>query len=339
LYGAAALNASLLGFGERTGNPPLEAAIFEYIGLTGSSEGIDTTTITDIADYYRLEIGAQVPSNAPFIGADFNVTRAGIHADGLLKNQEIYNIFDTESILKRPIRVLVTDKSGMAGIARWINDNVVSVKTGRADLVSKRHPGVRKINDWVSTQYANGRTTAISAEELLAQAKHYLPSLFESGFARVREEAKKKASKIADSISGSPEIKSGNLDVVEAFLTEIVKTEGSIQLLAITDTDGRRISQVHTQRGEKGLFRNLLTKDFRDKEWFARVIATGEAYYSDLFFSKYTGALIFTAALPLMSADGSVHMVVDIDFKFEELVKLLTAIPDEILSGAESTLR
>ena len=35
----------------------------------------------------------------PFVGRSFNVTRAGIHADGLLKDEEIYNVFDTAKIL------------------------------------------------------------------------------------------------------------------------------------------------------------------------------------------------------------------------------------------------
>ena len=81
------------------------------------------------------------------------------------------------------------------------------------------------------------------------------------------------------------------------------------------------------------MFRNLLTKNFREKEWFVKVLETGEPYYSDLFFSHYTGVLIFTAAIPVAKKDGSIAAVVDIDFKFEELVKLITPIPDEILEG------
>ena len=49
------------------------------------------------------------------------MTRAGIHADGLLKNEEIYNIFDTGKFLNRPPLVAVSNTSGLAGIALWIN--------------------------------------------------------------------------------------------------------------------------------------------------------------------------------------------------------------------------
>ncbi|MBN1525716.1 MAG: histone-lysine N-methyltransferase [Spirochaetales bacterium] len=333
LYGVSALNASLLGYGERTGNPPLEAAVIEYAGLKGDTNGMELGVITEIAEYYEKEIKAPIPSNYPFVGAEFNTTRAGIHADGLLKNEEIYNIFDTAVILNRPLKVTVTDKSGLAGIARWINENIPSIIHGQTDEVSKRHPGIKHINAWVVEQYEQGRTTSISNEELLAQVKHFLPSLFESESVKVRRAAIDKALKLANKISSSPEIQSLDSLRIEAFLDKVVKKEGSIQLIAVTNLEGQRISQVHTQRGEKGRFRALLNKNFYKHEWFGRVVQTGEAYHSDLFFSKYTGLLIMTAAYPLYDAGGTMYAVMDIDFKFDELVKLLSNIPEEILES------
>ncbi|RPJ04729.1 MAG: histone-lysine N-methyltransferase, partial [Spirochaetaceae bacterium] len=331
LYGVSALNASLLGYGERTGNPPLEGAVMEYAGLKGDTGGMDLSVITEIAEYYEREIKATIPSNYPFVGCEFNTTRAGIHADGLLKNEEIYNIFDTEKILKRPLKITVTDKSGLAGITRWINENIPSVVSGEAELVSKRHPGVKHINTWVMEQYAQGRTSSISNEELVAQTKHFLPSLFESESVKVRKAAIEKALTLARKISSSKEIQSLDEDKIEAYLDMALKKEGSIQLIAITNLEGQRITQVHTQRGEKGLFRPLLNKNFHKHEWFTRVVKNGEIYHSDLFFSKYTGLLIMTAAHPLLDSMGKMYAVMDIDFKFDELVKLLSNIPEEIL--------
>ena len=46
-----------------------------------------------------------------------NVTRAGIHADGLLKDEEIYNIFDTNKVQRRPPRVAVDKAFGTAGVS------------------------------------------------------------------------------------------------------------------------------------------------------------------------------------------------------------------------------
>ena len=331
LYGCSALNSTVLGFGERTGNPPLEAAVVEYIGLKGTNDGMDPRVITEMADFFRNEIQAPIPANYPFVGSEFNVTRAGIHADGMLKNPEIYNIFDTEKILHRPLRVMVTDKSGMAGIAQWVNENLPST-TGRAfEPVGKRHPGVRHIAAWVAEQYMQGRTTSISSDELVAQAKHFLPSLFVSDFQKAKEAAIEKARHIAEHISASQDVRSLDPERMESFLHEVVSREASIQLLAVTNLEGRRISQAHTQRGEKSLFRNLMHKDFRKHDWFVAVLKSAEPHYSDLFFSKYTGKLIMTAAMPILDSEGRMYAVMDIDFRFEELVKLISLIPDEIL--------
>lgn len=121
LYGACAVNCSLLGIGERTGNVPLEAMVFEYASLRGSLDGMDTTVITEIADYFKNEIGYNIPPMTPFVGSAFNVTRAGVHADGLMKDEEIYTIFDTKKILNKPATVQISKTSGLAGVAYWIN--------------------------------------------------------------------------------------------------------------------------------------------------------------------------------------------------------------------------
>ena len=163
LYGASAVNCSLLGIGERTGNVPLEAMVMEYASLRGSLDGMDTTVITEIAEYFKNEMGYEIPPMTPFVGRNFNVTRAGIHADGLLKDEEIYNIFNTEKILNRPASVSIGKTSGLAGIAYWINNNY---KLTGSEIMDKRDPLVVAIKEWVDKEYEDGRQTALSNMEL-----------------------------------------------------------------------------------------------------------------------------------------------------------------------------
>ena len=164
LYGACGVNCSLFGIGERTGNTPLEAMVFEYAQLKGSLDGMDTTAITELAEYYEKEIGYRVPSRTPFVGKNFNVTRAGIHADGLLKNEEIYNIFDTNKFLNRPVLCAVSNTSGLAGIAHWIN-TYYRLTGERA--VDKNSELVVKVKDWVDAEYESGRVTVLTDDELV----------------------------------------------------------------------------------------------------------------------------------------------------------------------------
>ena len=163
LYGASGVNCSLLGLGERTGNVPLEAMVMEYAALRGSFDGMDPTVITEIADFFKNEIGYNIPPMTPFVGKNFNVTRAGIHADGLLKDEEIYNIFNTKKILNRPASVLVGKASGLAGIAYWINNNYRLPEDKKID---KKDPLVIALKEWIDREYEDGRQTTLSDSEL-----------------------------------------------------------------------------------------------------------------------------------------------------------------------------
>ncbi len=175
LYGAGAVNCSLLGIGERTGNIPLESMVFEYAAFRGTLDGMDTTAITDIANYFRREIGYEIPDSTPFVGRNFNMTRAGIHADGLLKDAEIYNIFDTEKLLKRPATVMVSKTSGLAGIAYWINQNYA---LRDEELVDKNDPLVAQLKSWVDAEYEGGRQNTLSRSELEEKIEELAPGRF-----------------------------------------------------------------------------------------------------------------------------------------------------------------
>lgn len=174
LYGASAVNCSLLGIGERTGNVPLESMVFEYASLRGTMDGMDPTVVTEIARYYEKKIGYRIPPMTPFVGKNFNVTRAGIHADGLMKDEEIYNIFDTNTLLSRPAAVAISNTSGLAGIAYWINEHYDLTEEKK---VSKQDPMVLKVKEWIDIQYAEGRQTLISDGELEALVESFAPEV------------------------------------------------------------------------------------------------------------------------------------------------------------------
>ena len=168
LYGCSGINTSLFGIGERTGNTPLEAMVFEYAQLKGHLNGMDTTVITELAEYFEKEIGYEIPERTPFVGKSFNVTRAGIHADGLLKNEEIYNIFDTDKFLNRPVLCAVSNTSGLAGIAHWIN---TYFKLSGEEQLSKSDELVVELKKWVDQEYEDGRVTVLTDSELVDQIK------------------------------------------------------------------------------------------------------------------------------------------------------------------------
>jgi len=169
------VNATLLGIGERTGNTPLEAMVFEYAALRGTTDGMNTQVITEIADYYENELHYAIPPMLPLVGRDFNTTRAGIHADGLLKDEEIYNIFDTSALLNRPARVMLSQTSGAAGLVHWIRSYF---HLGQETVIDKRDQRLVPVLNWIQNEYENGRQTSLGDSEMEETIARLAPELY-----------------------------------------------------------------------------------------------------------------------------------------------------------------
>lgn len=326
LYGCAGANATLLGMGERTGNSPLEGLIIEYISLKGETNGIDTTVITDIANYFEKEIGVRIPPNYPFVGSDFNVTRAGIHIDGLIKNEEIYNIFDTAALLKRPIMPMVTDVSGKAGIAFWINSHF-ALKGDNA--VDKRHPGVSRIHKWVAEEYASGRVTSISNEELVKRVQKYIPELFMSELDKIKFDASQAAVAVVNQVIEHADMKTMNPELQEAVMMKFIEENPSIQFAYVVDTSGRKTTRNITNIADRPKYENYgVGTDQSDREWFIKPLQTGKIHVTNFYISKMTGALCITASSPIVDQNDEIVGVFGVDIKFEDWVKRVEDIAE-----------
>ena len=319
LYGCSAANSTLLGLGERTGNPPIEGLIIEYIALKGNNNGIDTTIITDIAEYFEKELEVKIPHNYPFVGSEFNVTRAGVHADGLIKCEEIYNIFDTNKILKRPVVTMITDKSGNAGIAFWINQRF-GLKG--ESTVDKRHPGISKINKWITEQYDSGRVTTISPEEMEKKVRLYLPEHFMSALEKIKYIAEKAAVAAVNQLIEQPGMRDMITEKQEPLMQKFVDEHPSFQFAYIVDLNGRKTTKNITNIADRAKYENYgVGTDQSDREWFIKPLQTGKIHVTDFFISKMTGVLCFTVSAPLVNAKDQMIGIFGVDIQFEDWVK------------------
>jgi len=320
LYGCSGVNGTLLGFGERTGNPPIEGLIIEYIGLKGDNNGIDTTVITEMADYFQTELKIRIPVNYPFVGAEFNTTRAGIHADGMLKDPEIYSVFNTDKILNRPIDIIIAHRSGLASIAYWVNRTLVLKDD---NMIDKRHPGIVRINEWVESQYDRGRTTSISSEEMLLQARKFLPDYFESDLDKLRVKANEIATHLVEDAVEMADIKSMGPEKQEPIMMKILNENPFIQWIYITDLNGKMITRNIVHPEDRAKYQNVtIDDDFSDRPWFIGPIKDGKSHVTDFYISRYTGALCITVSAPIRNAEEEIIGIMGVDIRFEELVKL-----------------
>lgn len=320
LYGCTYVNGTLLGIGERTGNTPIEGLIMEYISLTGEDSGIDTTVITEVRNYFEKELGHHVPRNQPLVGSDFNATSAGVHIDGLAKNEEIYSSFDTKRILNRPITINITDKSGLAGISHWINSHFALL--GK-DRVEKTHPGVARINKAVIQKYEVGRVTAISDEEMEHVVRKYIPEMFPSEFDRIKRRAYDLAAHLIERCIEEEGIKSMVPEEQEQVLKAYSLDYPFIQFAYCTNSDGVKITRNITQVADRAKYSKIdLHEDYSDREWFLEPIKTGKTTVTGLYTSKITGALCVTVSGPIRDSLGEIVGVLGFDIRFEDLTRV-----------------
>jgi isopropylmalate/homocitrate/citramalate synthase len=175
LYGCSGNNGTLLGIGERAGNTPIEGLLFQLLQLKNDVP-VDTLVIKEIADYYK-EIGYHIPEFYPLVGDNFSVTRAGVHADGMIKNPEIYTSYDFKKILGTAPRSVVGRYSGTSGIA-WKVNELLGLE--REQWISKDDPRIHVIYEYISNLYGKGRVTAMSDSEMRKLSYTHFPDLIEN---------------------------------------------------------------------------------------------------------------------------------------------------------------
>jgi len=327
IYGCSGANGTLLGFGERTGNAPVEALVIEYISLTGEDDAADTHYITEISKYFEADLGYQIPDNYPFAGKDFNATSAGIHVDGLIKNEEIYNIFDTKLILNRPVPIIITDKSGRAGVAYWINQYL---NLPEEKLVNKRHPAIGKIYNKIAEAYERGRNTSFSNKEMMGLVKRYLPELFASDFDNLKKIAHDLAAHLILKLADECEIQGVDQSTYPC-MREFVVDYSFIQFLYLIDTGGRLIASAISHPEDVHKYKSLIAEtDFSNRGWFIEPMQTGKLHISDFYQSQLTGKLCLTVSAPVADDRDEILGVLGADIRFEELLTRQEDLEDEV---------
>ncbi len=319
LYGCAAVNGALLGFGERTGNTPVEALVMEYISLTGNDDVADTTVISEIASYFAKELDYSIPPNYPFVGSEFNATSAGVHVDGLSKNEEIYNIFDTAKILGRPVPIIITDKSGRAGVAYWINSNLDLAESRR---ITKKHPAVGQIYNAIMQAYEGGRNTSFSNKEMLALVKRFMPELFVSELQQIKRAASRLASGVMERLASSCRGVGGCVEPC-GHMRDFASQYPFIQFITLTDACGGLVQAVVTDEANADRYGHLPDPgyDYSDRGWFKSAMKDGGMHVTDVYQSQYTGALILSVSQAVTDENDEIVGVLCGDIQLEEILK------------------
>jgi 2-isopropylmalate synthase len=113
--GARQVEVTINGIGERAGNTSLEEIVMGLRTrrpLLGLDTGIDTTQLTRISRLVSTYTGISVPPNKAIVGANAFAHEAGIHQDGMLKNQSTYEIMRPETVGLSQSKLVLGKHSG-----------------------------------------------------------------------------------------------------------------------------------------------------------------------------------------------------------------------------------
>jgi len=100
----AYINTTVNGIGERAGNADLVAVILAVTKSKGFTEkyqlggSVDLSKAWRIARFASYAFGVPIPMNQPGVGANAFAHESGIHADGVLKDPENYELYGFEEL-------------------------------------------------------------------------------------------------------------------------------------------------------------------------------------------------------------------------------------------------
>jgi isopropylmalate/homocitrate/citramalate synthase len=135
----AYINTTVNGIGERAGNADLIAtvlAVTKSKGFAGKyqlAKPIDLTKAWKISRFASYAFGVPIPINQPGVGANAFAHESGIHADGVLKDPENYELYSFEELGRGEPELVETGRaicsgeySGISGFSHIMGNLEVS---------------------------------------------------------------------------------------------------------------------------------------------------------------------------------------------------------------------
>jgi len=117
----AYINTTINGIGERAGNADLVACVLAVTKSKGFGNKyelgrpIDLKRAWRIAQYASYAFGVPIPINQPGVGANAFAHASGIHADGVLKDPENYELYSYEDLGRGEPQMVETGREICSG--------------------------------------------------------------------------------------------------------------------------------------------------------------------------------------------------------------------------------
>jgi len=134
--GADLVHATVNGVGERAGNVALEEVAIALHHCYGE-ETVDLSELYDLASLVSQATGVPLPPNKAVVGENAFTHESGIHTDGTLKDDRMYEPYAPETV-GRERRLVLGKHAGRAGVRAALDEHGVDVSDAElADVVER----------------------------------------------------------------------------------------------------------------------------------------------------------------------------------------------------------
>ncbi|MFW6384170.1 MAG: 2-isopropylmalate synthase [Halodesulfurarchaeum sp.] len=134
--GADLVHATVNGIGERAGNVALEEVVISLFHAY-DIETVETEALYGLSSLVANAMGLQLPPNKAVSGQNAFAHESGIHTDGTLKDERMYEPYPPETV-GRERRLVLGKHAGRAGVAAALEEQEVPVDKDQLDEVVSR---------------------------------------------------------------------------------------------------------------------------------------------------------------------------------------------------------
>lgn len=136
--GAASVDVTVNGLGERAGNAPLEEVVLALRMALHKTCGINTQRLFDLSTFVAQVSGRPIPANKPITGSAVFCHESGIHVQGILSDRRTYEPFQPEVVGQMESKIIVGKHSGTAAIRHVLSGQGINLDPQKAQELLRR---------------------------------------------------------------------------------------------------------------------------------------------------------------------------------------------------------
>ena len=133
--GAASVDVTVNGLGERAGNAPLEEVVMAVRLTLKRHCGIDSRHFCELSELVARASDRTIPTSKPITGVGVFKHESGIHVRGLLADRRTYEPFAAESVGQQATEIVLGKHSGTAAIRHVLAKKGVHVDASEAAVL------------------------------------------------------------------------------------------------------------------------------------------------------------------------------------------------------------